>query len=445
MKINAPGIMLAGTNSGCGKTTVTCAVLRALMNKGLNVAAFKCGPDYIDPMFHTRVVGVPSRNIDFFLCGENRAKLLFANNSRGADISVIEGVMGFYDGMGGSSHENSSCHTANSLGVPVVLVVDCRGASLSAAAVVKGFKDFLPNTISAVILNNVSAAMYGMYKQLLQEHTGLKVLGHMPKEPLAALESRHLGLVTADEVKDLNEKINRLAKLAEKTVDLEGLIQLASTASPIDWQEREKQESEIRVAIARDKAFCFYYSDMLELLESCGVKLVPFSPLEDKSLPQNINGLIIGGGYPELYTRELSQNKTMCESIRLAAKNKMPIYAECGGFMYLGQKIDNEEMCGVIKMESFMTSRLQNFGYARLTALQDNMLMKKGDSVNAHEFHYSSSTVEGGDLKAEKQSGKTWLAGYCKDNIFALYPHLHMDEKMARSFALQCKKYNGGA
>lgn len=446
---NINRIMLVGTNSGCGKTTVTCAILKALINKNLKVASFKCGPDYIDPMFHSEIIGAKSRNIDLFLCEEAISKFLFAQNSEDADISVVEGVMGFYDGLSGKSTLNSSCDISNKLGIPAVLVVNCRGMALSVVAMIKGYLDLYPNNIKAVILNNVSKMMYSFYKEIIEENLEIKVLGFMPNEPRASFESRHLGLITAQEINLLQEKIHLLSEIAEESIDLEAFLKIAKEALPLEYLDfKVEKQAEIKIGIAKDKAFCFYYEDSLSLLEKMGAKLISFSPLYDEELPKEIDGLILGGGYPELYLEKLSQNKTMLKSIREKVEKGLPTYAECGGFMYLGKSISFNDktypMVGVIDINSQMTNKLQNFGYVTLTSTKNNLWLKKGNTVPAHEFHYSKTDKSGNDLLAKKLSGKAWSGGFVEDSLWAGYPHIHFwgNVDMAKNFINKCKKYS---
>lgn len=441
---NINRIMIAGTNSGCGKTTITCAVLKALIKRGLKVASFKCGPDYIDPMFHSEIIGAKSRNIDMFLCGEKPSRYLFAQNSEWADISIIEGVMGFYDGLGADTCENSSWDISNKFIIPVVLTVNCKGAAISVVAMINGYLDFYKNNIKAVILNNVSKHMFNIYKDMIESRVDIKVIGYMPYEPEAVIESRHLGLVTAKEIDSLQEKIELLAQIVEETINIDLLVDIANNAASFDYEEIEiKKTTGVNIAVARDKAFCFYYEDSMELLIKMGAKLIDFSPIEDPCLPETVDGLILGGGYPELYLEKLSVNKEMKNSIKAAWHNNIPIYAECGGFMYLGREINTYPMIGIIDMNFEMTKKLQNFGCITLTAKEDTMLMNYQERVCAHEFHYSKSDVESGCLTAEKASGKMWEAGYCKDNVFALYPHIHFwgNINIAKQFIEKCEEY----
>lgn len=438
-------VMIAGTGSGCGKTTITCGLLKALLNKNLKVASFKCGPDYIDPMFHSRITGTKSRNLDMVLCGENTVKQLLSENSDGMDISVIEGVMGFYDGLSANSVSYSSNDISNKTDTPVILVINCKGTFLSAAAIVKGFLEFSPNNIQGVIFNGVNEGMYPVYKEIIEERNGIKVLGFMPNLPEAAIESRHLGLVTAEEIDTLKEKIDLLAENAEKYIDLEALMAIASSASPIEYENHSVEAvGYARVAVAMDKAFCFYYEDSLELLKKMGLELIPFSPMEDRQLPRDVDGIIIGGGYPELYGAALSGNEPMLESIRKALSQKIPVYAECGGFMYLGTKIEDWDMVGAIENKSVLTNRLQNFGYITLTAQQDNLFCEKGESINAHEFHYSKSDVDGeGFIATRISTGKQRSCIVAEDHLFTGYPHIHLwgNVKFAERFVQKCVAY----
>lgn len=453
MKVsNFARVMIAGTGSGCGKTTVTCGILKALINRNIKAAAFKCGPDYIDPMFHTEIIGTESRNLDTFLCGENPVKYLFAKNSKMADISVVEGVMGFYDGLG--NDESYSSHAISKLtGTPAVLVVNAKGMSLSIAAMIKGYADFKPNNIKGVIINAVSPGIYPMYKQMIEEHTGLKVLGFLPRLPEAVIESRHLGLVTAGEIEDLQKKLSMLAYNVEKYIDMDGLLELAETAPPLEYESIDagnaNEKYPCNIAVAKDSAFCFYYRDSLELLENMGAKLTYFSPLQDKALPENISGLILGGGYPELYAKELSKNKSMLMDIKQAINKGIPTYAECGGFMYLQQAIidadgNKNPMVGVIEGNSTFQNKLSRFGYAAMRANRDNLFCLKGESINVHEFHYYDSDNNGSGFEAFKpHSGKRWSCVFATDTLLAGYPHMHFYGNMdfAKRFVQKCNDF----
>ena len=342
MEQKVPRLVLAGTNSGCGKTTVTCAVLQALVSRGLRVGAAKCGPDYIDPMFHSRIIGAKSSNLDAFFFDPDTLRYLLARNARGCDVTVIEGVMGYYDGLGLTSTRASTYEVARETQSPVVLVVNARGAALSVLAAVEGFLHFAPDSgIRGVILNGCSAMSYGPLARELDNRLGVRACGYLPRLPECALESRHLGLITADEVADLQEKLRKLAAEAEKTLDIAALLEIAAAAPPLRFTPPMLPEAgaSVRIGVARDRAFCFYSEDSLDLLRQLGAELIPFSPLADERLPDGVQGLYLGGGYPELYAAQLAENHVLRRQLREVVHAGMPCIAECGGFMYLTQSI----------------------------------------------------------------------------------------------------------
>ena len=431
MKI--PRIMLAGTNSGCGKTTVTCAVLQALVNRGMQVGAFKCGPDYIDPMFHSRIIGAKSANLDLHFFSENTLRYLLTKNAETQDVSIIEGVMGYYDGMGLTTARASSYEVAKVTDSPVVLVVGAKGASLSILATIQGFLSFAPDhNIKGVILNQCSPMTYGALSKAIEERFGIRAFGYLPKMSDCALESRHLGLVTAAEVENLREKLLIMAQQAEKTIDLEGLLALARKADEITCEPviLPRQET-VRIAVARDKAFCFYYEDSLEALREMGTELIEFSPIHDSNLPENIHGIYLGGGYPELYAKNLSENKSMLESVRNAIEKGLPCIAECGGFMYLTESIGEYPMVGYLPGNCFDNGKLTRFGYVTLRAKEDNILCKTGEEISAHEFHHWDCTEPGSDFTATKSTGKSWDCAVATDTLYAGYPHFHFYANIA--------------
>ena len=350
-------VLFAGTNSGCGKTTITCAVLQALVNRGLRVGSFICGPDYIDPMFHSRIIGAKAANLDSYFFDDNTLRFLLAQNGADRDISIVEGVMGFYDGMGLTETLGSTYSVARITQTPVVLVVGAKGASLSVLATIQGFLDFCPdNQIRGVILNQCTASTYEALAEEIRRRFAGRVcpLGYLPRLPDCTLESRHLGLVTAAEVEDLQEKLRILAVQAEKTLDLDGLLELSKAAPNISYAPVELPRfAPVRIAVAKDRAFCFYYEDSLEVLTRMGAELVPFSPLVDSQLPENIQCLYLGGGYPELYAGPLSENVSMRLSIKSALTNGLPCIAECGGFMYLTEAIEDFPMVGYLPGKSY--------------------------------------------------------------------------------------------
>lgn len=436
---HAPRLMIAGTGSGCGKTTIVCALLQALKDRGYEVASFKCGPDYIDPMFHSEIIGTGSTNIDLFFSEEAQARSLFLKHA--AELNVIEGVMGYYDGIRFDSEEASGFHMAKTLDTSVVLVVNARGMALSVAAAVKGFSELRkPSHIAGVIFNNITAMTYPLLKESVEKECGVRVYGYLPHHPECALESRHLGLVTAQEVDGLRDKMRILAEQAEKSLDIDGLIALMRAQAPLEAEPFvQKRIGSVRVAIALDRAFCFYYRDNLEMLEELGAELIPFSPLKDKKLP-DCDGLLLVGGYPELYLRELSQNETMRESVRAAVQDGLPTAAECGGFMYLTESIGGYPMAGAIGTRCFDAKKLQRFGYATVSAPEDSLLFAAGVSVPAHEFHYWDAEDCGDGLISKKPSGRSAPCAFTSDTLYAGFPHLYFPgaPETAKRFVRKC-------
>lgn len=446
MSAAAPRVVVGGTGSGCGKTTVTCAMLQAFVNRGLDTAAFKCGPDYIDPMFHSRIIGTRARNLDAFLCGRDIVPALLAH-SAGRDISVIEGVMGYYDGMAGTSSENSTADIANLTHTPTILVVSARGMSLTLAALLKGFCDFAPNTIRGVILNGISPSMTDYYAAIVERNTGISVYGALPQDDACTVRSRHLGLVTAGEIADLKQKMQRLAQHAEDGLDLDGLLALAHTAPELDaaLPEVPRCGEGLRIAMARDEAFCFDYADSLEVLERMGAQLAPFSPLHDAHLPENIDGMLLCGGYPELYTQKLGQNTALLAEIRSAILHGLPTVAECGGFLLLHDSLDGVPMAGVCGGDAQMGDRLRQFGYVTLIAKRDTLLCAAGETLPAHEFHYAQSTQQGSCFSARKPlRNRRWDCIHATETLHAGYPHIHFagNPHVAQRFLSACRTYH---
>ena len=437
-------LLLCGTGSGCGKTTVTMALLSALKARKLNVSSFKCGPDYIDPMFHREALGIPSYNLDPFFSEKTQLRRLFSLHA-GKDISVMEGVMGYYDGIG-TEGRCSTYDVAQATETPAVLVINAKGMSTSAGAVLAGFRDFKPESrIKGVIFNGVSSGMLPMLSRIA-EVQGIKCYGCLPRKEELSVGSRNLGLITAGEIDDIRRIISELGKLAEENLDMEGLLQLASNAGPLPEIVKIQPGTvrKVRIGVAADKAFCFRYQDNLELLERLGAELVPFSPMKDTALPENIGGLYLCGGYPELHAETLSNNVGMREAVRKAAENGMPLFAECGGFMYLHDDIDGVPMCGVIHGSSMRKNRLQRFGYITLTTKTDSLFGPAGSAIRAHEFHYFDSTVNGTDCTAEKASnGLNYDCCHVSDSIFAGYPHLYFpaNPAFAENFVRKAASY----
>lgn len=420
-------IMISGVSSGCGKTTVVCAVLQALVNRGLKTGAFKCGPDYIDPMFHSRIIGAKSANLDLHFFSENTLRYLLTKNGEGCDMSVIEGAMGYYDGAGLTSWKTSAHEIALVTETPVVLVVNARGAALSVLAVIEGFLHFRPESgIRGVILNQCTAMTYASLSAAIEERFGIRCFGFLPKLDECAIESRHLGLVTAAEIEGLREKMQTLAAQAEKTLDIDSLLALGREAPPLRYAPIVLPRKEkIRLAVARDKAFCFYYEDSLDAVREMGGEIVPFSPLGESALPEEIDGLYLGGGYPELYAAALSENASMRASVRDALARGVPCIAECGGFMYLTEAIGEMPMVGALPGTCFDTGKLTRFGYVTLRAKSDNLLCRAGGEIAAHEFHHWDCTCPGDAFTAEKPTGRRWECAVSSGALYAGYPHFH--------------------
>ena len=437
MKI--PRILLAAGASGSGKTLITCGLLQALVNRGLKVASFKCGPDYIDPMFHSRVIGTRSRNLDTFFTDGDRTRYLLAKNASDCEIAVMEGVMGYYDGVGGITSRASAYDLASTTDTPAILIVNSRGMSVSLAAYVKGFLEYKKDShICGVIFNQMSPMLYPRMKKLLEEELSVKVLGYVPKVEDCVIESRHLGLVLPEEIPELKSRLQKLSEVLEKTLDIDGILELAGEAPELAAPETEmliqkdtafgyRTEEKVRIGVADDEAFCFFYADNLNLLEQMGAELVRFSPIHDRELPEDLDGLLLSGGYPELNGEALEENQEMCTRIREAIRDGMPCLAECGGFMYLHQEMEDMEgkqrrVCGVIPGKAYRTPKLNRFGYITLTEKQDSGL----GEIPAHEFHYFDSTDCGEDFHATKPASKRgWDCIHDRGRLMAGFPHLY--------------------
>ncbi|MFP3090144.1 cobyrinate a,c-diamide synthase [Treponema sp. TIM-1] len=454
-----PRICVASGSSGSGKTTLTCGILRALINRKYRPAAFKCGPDYIDPLFHREAVGAYSSNLDLFFCNEETVIRLLYENTQARDIAVLEGVMGFYDGLGGTTTEAGTWHLARVTQTPVILIENCAGLSVSVAARIKGLAEFRKDShIRGVVLSRIRENLYPGLKALIEKETGLEVFGYLPFLEDWVIESRHLGLVTAEELGDLKEKIGRWAYGIEQYLDLDGIIRLAQSAPPLRVTDEsglfpEMNEAPlvpVRLGIARDRAFCFYYEDSLNLFKKMGAELVFFSPLADQGLPAGLDGLYLGGGYPELYAAPLADNRGMREDIRNALQSGMPGIAECGGFMYLHRTLEDSKgtrypMADIFPGSCVKKDRPVRFGYAAYTARSDNLLCPRGGVFRGHEFHYWDSDCPGDDFIAVKPvGGETWSAGRAAASLYAGFPHLHFYSApaMARRFLERCKTWS---
>ena len=420
--------LVAAPCSGSGKTTVTLALLAALKARGADPCAFKAGPDYIDPMFHRQALGIPSHNLDLFLSGPDTVKALYARYAAGHGAAVCEGAMGFYDGQGLTTRA-SAWELAHTLDLPVVLVVQPKGASVTLAAQIRGLLAFRPcSHLAGVILNHCPEKLYRMLRPMLEAETGLPVLGYLPPVPEALAESRHLGLWTPGEIPGLEAKIARLAQAL--VLDWPRLEALTQKAPPAAAPAAPAAQNAVPLAVARDAAFCFAYAETLDALQQAGARLVFFSPIEDTALPEGVGGLYLPGGYPELYAQALSQNHAMRSSIARAVAQGLPTAAECGGFLYLGQSLEDPQgavwpMAGVLPGCGTRAGHLVRFGYATLTAKTDSLLFRAGEQLPVHEFHHWDSSCNGTAFTARKNQTTQWDCGFASQNLYAGFPHLY--------------------
>ena len=448
-------IVIAGTHSGCGKTTISLGIMAALTERGKRVAPFKVGPDYIDPGFHAFVTGNPSHNLDSWLLSEETLKFLFQRNMKNYDIGVIEGVMGLYDGFGTEKDQGSTAHVSKIINAPVILVIDAKTMASSAAAVALGFKLYDEGvSIKGIILNRVSGeAHYQLLKTAIERDAKIPCLGYLPSNLNISLNSRHLGLIPAEEVDSLKEKVKTLTQLIEKYIDLDILEEIAANSTILDYANNPCSKIKgigdgLKLGVARDKAFSFYYQDNLKLLEEIGAELIPFSPISDKDIPDGIHGLYIGGGFPEIFAKELQYNIELRRSIRKHLENGLPAYAECGGLMYLTESIEDidgniYDMAGFFPTKSKMTKRLQRFGYVEVHT-------QLGVKIQAHEFH-RSIIEENPELNyyydvfkiRNKEIADRWKEGLIKKNTVAGYPHIHFYSNLdfVIEFIARCKEY----
>lgn len=488
MKINR--FMIAAPKSGSGKTMITCALLQLLKDSGKNVSSYKCGPDYIDPMFHKKVLGVPSKNLDTFFTDEKTTVQLFLDKRADGDFAVLEGVMGLYDGLGGIYEQGSSYHLAKVTQTPIILVVDAKGMGKSVLALIAGFLQYdTQHLIKGVLLNRMSKGYYDIIKPLIEKELYVKVVGYFPEQKDIGLSSRHLGLVMPDELSDIKKQLNETADRLKKTIDMDLFMDIAEEADEIgdsgsadvyneksidncaqnkftkiiksdcetqyqttnaEQMQIQNQNNTVNIAVAMDEAFCFYYEDNLRLLEKCGAKLQYFSPLHDISLPKDCDALLLGGGYPELYTKELSENVSMRESIKKAFRAGLPTVAECGGFMYLHKYIHDicddideqnkadvqnnadtqndvsvSRLVGALDGGCHFKGKLVRFGYIELAEKHSNFL-PTDEKIRAHEFHYYDSTDNGADCIATKPAtGRSYDCVISHDNYWLGFPHLY--------------------
>ena len=444
-------IIIAGVSSGCGKTAITLGLMKAFARKGLTVQGFKSGPDFIDPGLHRLATGMPSHNLDGWMLGRDALIRIFRRNHEGCDLSVIEGAMGLFDGIGADREEGSTAQLAKILGLPVLLVLNARGMARSAAAQVLGYARFDPELrLDSVLCNMVGSPTHTALLTQAIAGVGVKVLGGLPRVADLQLPSRHLGLVTAEDLDHREERLNALADWIEQALDLDALYASLPECVLPSHNDGAGKVPEIRIGYARDRAFCFYYEENLRLLRQAGAELVPFSPLEDANLPPALHGLYLGGGYPELYARELAANETMRTKIRAFCASGKPVYAECGGFMYLMQSIttrDGQEfpMVGAFDFACAMENRHQALGYREVELTAAGPLGEAGLTGRGHEFHYSrlmgSDAAAAPAYRIADRTGRTTdSGGFLKGACLASYVHLHFGSNpdLAARFVAAC-------
>lgn len=449
----AATIVIAGVRSGVGKTTIATGIMGALTRRGLKVQPFKAGPDYIDPSYHKLACGVPSRNLDTWLCDYATVLELFQRAGAGRDVSVVEGVMGVFDGHSSLTEEGSTAQLAKLLGAPVILIADASKVARSVAAEVLGFQKFDPDlNVAGVILNGVGSDRHLEFcKPQIEETTGLPVLGYLPRKDEFIQPERHLGLIPTVEGTVASQWYDSVINQVESTMDVPAILKLAQTAktppaTPGVYPEKTLP-ARTTIAVAQDMAFNFYYQDSLDLLSAWGAELAPFSPLEDEKLPAGVGGIYLGGGFPELFATQLSKNEPMHEAIRQAVDKGVPVYAECGGLMYLGKSLSDLEgvthpMIGVIPAESAMSQSRLTLGYREVESCSDSPVLQKGQRVRGHEFHWSTLAqqpeADESVYKVVDQDNRP--DGFRKGNVWASYVHIHLGSRpgLASRFVETC-------
>ncbi|MCR4649412.1 MAG: cobyrinate a,c-diamide synthase [Lachnospiraceae bacterium] len=479
-------IMIAAPKSGSGKTSVTIALLKALKENGIKTVSFKCGPDYIDPLFHREVLGITSYNLDTFFTSEESTKEIFEEHSKEAEVSVIEGVMGLYDGLGGIREEGSSYHLAKVTVTPIILVIDAKGMGKSLTALIKGFLDYdSEKLIKGVILNRISKGFFETISPVIEEETGVKVIGFLKERKDLDIPSRHLGLFTPDNLEGTEKIIENLYNEFCENISLEKILEIASEnglnkdfvekykdtdkqnceelnseeeirkEKSIDLQNNEEDGTVIKntgnkckIAVAKDEAFCFLYEDNLRMLEKYGAEIEFFSPLCDKEIPKDADAILLPGGYPENYLEELCKNETMLKSIKDVFENKMPTVAECGGFMYLHEGIEDKEKryfktVGVVDSKCVFTCKSVRFGYIVINEKNASFL-PENESIKGHEFHYYDSEKNGDSCTATKPvTGKSYDCILTGDFYWLGFPHLYYpsNPEFAKNFVLKAIAY----
>lgn len=455
--MSARGFVIAGTASGVGKTTIATGIIGAFARRGLRVQPFKAGPDYIDPSYHGRAAGRPSRNLDSWMLDPDALRELFTRARARADVAVVEGVMGLFDGRSGDSDAGSTAEVAKLLGLPVVLVVDARAMARSAAATALGYQRFDPSLrLAGVILNNIgSEGHYEMCRVPIEAATGLPVLGRLPSEPALALPERHLGLIPTVEGAAAGSWFERVTGMVEQMIDVDALLRLA-TETPAPGPPRlfpgTDVAARVRLAVAMDRAFSFYYQDSLDLLASWGAEVAPFSPMADEALPPGADGVYLGGGFPERYAAELAANQPLHAALRAAAARGVPIYGECGGLMYLGETLEDLDgraypMVGLVPARSRMRGTRLTIGYRTVTPRRDALMLRAGEELRGHEFHWSALERPPEAATAAYDVAETGAAeGFTGGATLASYVHLHLGASagLARRFVEACAAARAG-
>ena len=459
-EVRTPRLVIAGTASNVGKTILTAGLIAAFKTRGLTVQSFKVGPDFIDAAYLAHVSGRPCRNLDSWMLGEGALRQVLAQGALGADLALVEGMLGLFDGRGGST-EGSTADVARIIKAPVVLVIDVGDTGESAAAVALGFKSYAESPkIAGVLLNNVrSDAHRRSVEDAIWEHAKLPVLGALRAMRQLDIPQRQRGLLPVTENKEWDRMIGVLSESIDRDVDLDLLLRIANKAELVPlvpkklFQGKPDGGPTVRLAVAYDDAFNFYYPENLELLEEHGAQIVPFSPLEDEQLPHDVAGVYLGGGFPETFVAPLANNHAMADSIQRAYRNGIPIYAECGGLMYLGRSLRTKsgtthQMAGVIPVDVEMDGEIRRFGYRQLLTLEDSILSPRGQFYRGHEFHWSRITGHDGDLKPayQMQNAEGDVIGYegfVAPGLLASYVHLHFGQNplLVDKFVQHCREY----
>jgi cobyrinic acid a,c-diamide synthase len=453
---NVVAIGMAGTQSGCGKTTVSLGIMAALTRRGHAVQPFKVGPDFIDPGHHRRVTGRDSHNLDGWMMTQSYNREIFSRYSRDADVAVIEGVMGLFDGFSGKDESGSTAQMAKWLKIPLFLVIDARSMARSAAAIALGFSQFDPDIpITGIIFNRIGSEGHTEIIQDAMSTLNVPVFGYLPREEDLEIPSRHLGLVTDEDFRIDQGRVERLARWIESNLDLDRLMTISQGGAPAPATNASSRKGEIKIGLARDEAFCFYYPENLRLLREVGAELTPFSPIHEKKLPEGIAGLILGGGYPELHCKLLAENRPLLKEIKDFGLDGGPIYGECGGFMFLMNQIrdlkgEGFPMVGLFPMEAVMEHRLKSLGYREVVTREPSLLGPVGTKIRGHEFHYSNvlnmePTTASIYTMTDRKASSKGEEGFLKKNVLGSYVHLHWgsNPEVAEHFVDFCRNWQG--